>query len=155
MRTLPVVEGETKPFRLGPLGRLMLILGDFRLQAEAVKTYRAAMPADLGPAHALGRQIAGSICAECHGSDLAGGPTPMADTNPSFGRPYNLPPSLDIVGAYDLEQFKTLLRTGVPPSRKDLGMMSSVAKRDLSHFTDQEIEALHRYLVARAQKGMQ
>ena len=152
MRALPVMEGETRPFRLRLLGRLMLILGDFRRQAEAVKQYRAMMPPDLGPEHAKGRNIAAAICAECHGPDLAGGPTPMADMNPSFGRPYNLPPSLDIVGGYDLEQFKTLLRTGVPPSGKDLGMMSSVAKRDLSHFTDEEIEALHRYLVERAQR---
>ena len=77
----------------------------------------------------------------------------MADTNPSFGRPYNLPPNLDIAGAYDLEQFRTLLRTGVPPSGKNLDMMSSVAKRDFSHFTDDEIEALHGYLVARAQRA--
>ena len=155
IRTLPVKEGETRPFRLGPLGRLMLILGDFRRQAEAVKEYRAMMPPDLGAKHAKGRQIAASVCAECHGPDLAGGPTPMADTNPRFARPYNLPPSLDIAGAYDLEQFETLLRTGVPPSGKDLGMMSSVAKRDFSYFTDEEIEALHRYLVERAQRRSQ
>ena len=31
-------------------------------------------------------------------------------------------------------------------------MMSSVAKRDFSYFTDEEIEALHGYLVARAQR---
>ena len=152
MRSLPVKEGEKRRFELGLLGRLMLILGDFRLQAEAVKQYRALMPPDLGPEHAKGRSIAAAICAECHGPDLTGGPTPMADTNPSFGRPYNLPPSLDIVGAYDLEQFRTLLKTGVPPSRKDLGMMSTVAKKDFSHFTDEEVEALHRYLVARAQR---
>ena len=74
----------------------------------------------------------------------------MADTNPSFGRSYNLPPNLDIVGAYDLAQFRTLMKTGVPPSRRNLGMMSAVARRDFSHFTDDEIEALHGYLVARA-----
>lgn len=151
MRSLPVKDGDERPFKLRLLGRLMLILGDFRLQPVAVKQYRTMMPADLGPAHAKGRQLAAAICAECHGPDLAGGPTPMADTNPSFGRPYNLPPSLDIVGAYDLEQFRTLMRTGVPPSGKDLGMMTSVAKRDFSHFTDEEVEALHNYLVARAQ----
>jgi cytochrome c553 len=152
IRTLPVKEGEARPFRLGVPGRLMLILGDFRLQAEAVRQYRTMMPPDLGPEHAQGRQMAAAICAECHGPDLAGGPTPMADTNPSFGRPYNLPPSLDIVGAYDLEQFRTLMRTGVPPGGRDLGMMTSVAQRDLSNFTDEEIEALHRYLVERARR---
>ena len=153
LRTLPVKNGDERPFKLRLVGRLMLILGDFRRQPEAVKQYRAMMPPDLGPAHAKGRQLAAAICAECHGPDIAGGPTPMADTNPSFGRPYNLPPNLDIAGAYDLEQLRTLLRTGVPPSGKNLDMMSSVAKRDFSHFTDEEIEALHGYLVARAQRA--
>ena len=152
MRTLPVKVGETRPFSLHLVGRLMLILGDFRRQAEAVQQYRTMMPADLGPKHTKGRDIAAAICAECHGPDLAGGPTPMADINPSFGRSYNLPPNLDIVGAYDIEQFKTLVRTGVPPSGKDLGMMSSVATRDFSYFTDEEIAALHRYLVERAKQ---
>ena len=151
LRTLPVRSGDERPFKLRLVGRLMLILGDFRRQPEAVKEYRALMPADLGPVHARGRQIAASTCAECHGPDLAGGPAPMADFNPSFGRPYNLPPNLDIVGAYDLEQFRKLMRTGVPPSGKDLGMMASVAKNDFSHFTDDEIKAVHAYLVARAQ----
>jgi mono/diheme cytochrome c family protein len=155
MRSLPVKDGDERPFKLRLLGRLMLVLGDFRLQPVAVKQYRRMMPTDLGSKHASGRQLAAATCAECHGPDLSGGPTPMADTNPSFGRTYNLPPNLDIVGAYDLEQFRTLLKTGVPPSGKNLGMMSSVAKRDFSHFTDEEIEALHGYLVARAQRTLQ
>lgn len=153
MRSLPVKDGDERPFKLRLLGRLMLILGDFRLQPVAVKEYQRMMPADLGPAHAKGRQIAAATCAECHGPDLGSGPTPMADTNPSFGRPYNLPPSLNIVGAYDLDQFRRLMRTGVPPSGKNLGMMTSVAKRDFSHLTDAEIKALHDYLVARAQRS--
>jgi cytochrome c553 len=152
LRSLPVEDGEEKPFKLRLLGRLMLVLGDFRVQSVAVKQYRQLMPPDLGPEHAKGRQLAATICAECHGPDLNGGPTPFADTNPSFGSTFNLPPSLDIVVAYDLEQFRTLVKTGVPPSGRDLGMMKSVAERDLSHFTDDEIRALHGYLLARVQR---
>ena len=155
LRSLPVKDGDERPFKLRLVGRLMLILGDFRLQPLAVTEYRKMLPPDLGPRHAKGRQLAASICAECHGPDLSGGPTPMADTNPSFGRPYNLPPNLDIVGAYDIEQFRKLLKTGIPPSGKDLGMMSSVAKRDFSQFTDEEVKALHGYLVTRAQRPSQ
>ena len=102
MRSLPVKDGDERPFKLQLIGRLMLILGDFRLQPVAVKEYRRKMPIDLGPEHARARQLAASTCAECHGPDLNSGPKPMADFNPSFGRTYNLPPSLDIVGAYDL-----------------------------------------------------
>jgi cytochrome c553 len=153
MRSLPLKEGEERPFKLRFVGRLMLVLGDFRLQPAAVKQYRNQWPIDLGPGYASGRQLAATICAECHGPDLSGGPTPMADTNPSFGRPYNLPPNLDIVAAYDLEQFRTLMRTGVPVSGREIGMMTAVARRDLKHFTDGEIDALHAYLIARAMRA--
>jgi mono/diheme cytochrome c family protein len=153
IRSLPVTAGEERPFRLSMVGRLMLVLGDFRLQPVAVRQYRTRMPVDLGPRFARGRQLAASICAECHGPDLAGGPTPMADINPSLRRTYNLPPNLDIVGAYDLPAFTRLMRTGVPPDGRNLGMMTAVARRDLSHFTDEEIEALHQYLAERAQRG--
>jgi mono/diheme cytochrome c family protein len=152
LRTLPETEGDRRPFKLRLLGRLMLVLGDFRLQPEAVKQYRAMRPPDLGPEHAEGYRLAAAICAECHGPDLAGGPAPMADFNPSFGRPYNLPPSLDVVASYDLEQFRTLLRTGRPPSGRELGLMSAVSRNDFRHFSDAEIEALHAYLVARARR---
>jgi cytochrome c553 len=67
LRSLPVKDGMEKPFKLRLVGRLMLIVGDFRRQAEAVKEYRDLMPPDLGPRHAKGRQLAGAICAECHG----------------------------------------------------------------------------------------
>ena len=153
IHTLPVKDGDERPFKLRLVGRLMLIMGDFRLQPVAVKEYRTMMPVDLGPKYARGRQIAASICAECHGPDLAAGPKPMSDINPSFGNPFNDPPSLDIAGAYDLEQFRKLLRTGVPPSGKKLSMMSDVATDDLKYLTDEEIDALHGYLVARAQQA--
>ena len=40
------------------------------------------------------------------------------------------------------------MRTGVPPSGKQLAVMSDVARSDFSHFKDDEIEAIHGYLVA-------
>lgn len=153
IRTLPMKDGLDQPFKLRPLGRLMFLLGDFRVQPMAVKEYAERMPPDLGPAHVQGRRLAASICAECHGADLKGGPKPFADFNPSFGRPGNLPPNLDVAGGYNLEQFRRLMRTGVPISGRNLGTMTSVAKDDLSQFTDAEIEALHAYLIARSKRG--
>jgi cytochrome c553 len=153
LRTLPVKEGLDQPFTLRPLGRFMLLLGDFRLQAVAVKQYREQMPPDLGPEHAEGRRLVATICAECHGPDLGGGPAAHADFNPSFGRTDNVPPNLDVAAAYRLEQFRRSMKTGVPISGRNLGMMTSVAKDDLSHLTSAEIEAVHGYLVARAKRG--
>lgn len=60
--------------------------------------------------------------------------------------------NLSIAGAYDLGQFKTMLRTGVGPGNKNIGMMGEVARSDFSHLTDEEIAAVHAYLVERAQR---
>lgn len=153
MRSLPVKDGLDIPFRLRLLGRLMLILGDFRLQPVAVREYRQMMPADMGPRHARGRYLAATICAECHGPALDGGPTPFADTNPSFGLEGNLPPDLAIAAGYDAAQFRTLMKTGVPPGGRNLAVMTEVATSDLRYLTDDEINAIYGYLIARAQRS--
>lgn len=136
-------EGERVPgIQWGPVGRVILALGRFPSAIERVEEYRVRQPYDTGTEHAPGRRIATLVCTECHGADLAGGqPTP--DT---------FAPGLSIVGAYDLEQFRTLLRTGVPPSGRNLGLMSEIARNDTSHLTDAEIDQLYGYLQSRAQR---
>lgn len=152
MRRLPADHPPSEPLRLTLLGRLFVLNGDMPRQPDLLARYRREMPVDLGPKHALGRHIAASNCAECHGPALRGGERPYVDFNPSIGPPERATPDLAIVGAYDLPQFTKLLRTGLPPDRRDLGMMTSVARNDFSHFTDQEIAALHAYLQERANR---
>lgn len=97
-------------------------------------------PRDLGPLHQKGRHLAMTICAECHGSDLGGDVVEGG-------------PDLILAGAYDRADFMRLMRTGVAAGGRDLGLMSAVARDDLRVFTDEEIAALHAYLVARANAG--
>lgn len=94
-------------------------------------------PADAGPSLAQGRHIAMTVCSECHGSDLGGDAVEGG-------------PDLAIAGAYGPEDFRRLMRTGVPPGGRDLGIMAETAREDLKVFTDREIDALHAYLAARA-----
>ena len=47
-------------------------------------------------------------------------------------KPGTIAPDLTIAGAYDVEQFKKLMRTGVPPGGKKLEMMAGVARTTLS-----------------------
>ena len=61
-------------------------------------------------------------------------------------------PDLMIAGAYDLEAFKALLRTGKAAGGKKLGLMKEVAEKGFVHLTDAEIQSLHEYLRARAEK---
>ncbi len=142
IRTLPRSPGQTEGFSAGPIGRLGLVMGSFRPGPEGVAEYRAQVPIPLGPEHESARHMTAINCAECHGPALMGG---------SAG-PDEKAPDLRVVAGYDSAQFRTLMRTGRPPSGKDLGLMSEVAKDDFSHLTDAEIDALHAYLAARAKR---
>lgn len=110
-----------------------------RSAPEQVAAARRHPPVNLGPKYAKGRHITATVCSECHGSDLRGDATEGG-------------PDLAIAGAYDQEAFRRLLRTGVPPGGRDLGIMSEAARDDFRVFTDAEIDAIHTYLKARAEK---
>lgn len=143
IRRFPKTGREQPSRSIGPMGRVGLVAGKLQTVPEMVAEYRATPLADFGPQFAVGRHIVQTRCNECHGADLKG-----KEVEPGV-----VSPDLVMVGAYDLEQFKTLLRTGVPPSRKRLGLMATVAKSDFSHLTDEQIAAVHAYLVERAQRA--
>ena len=142
IRAQPRGGEATPPVRVGPLGRVGIATGGFRSAPALIEEYRVSQPYDLGPRHAAGRHIAEVNCAECHGADLGGG----------VAGPGVATPGLAVVGAYDLAQFRALMRTGRPPSGRDLGLMGRVSRNDFSHLTDAEIAQLHGYLRARAER---
>lgn len=84
-----------------------------------------------------------ATCGECHGVDLTGN---------SWPRPARSPPDLNVAGAYTREDFRRLLRTGVAPGGRQVGLMSEVARGRYSHFTDTEVDAIYDYLAARARR---
>jgi mono/diheme cytochrome c family protein len=140
LRTFPA-KGEDKPVKqLGPVGRIGVLIGKFRSAPAVLKRDGDVEPADLGPQYAEGRSLT-RACIECHGLNLKGGAATGA-------------PDLTVAGAYDLGDFKRLLRTGVAAGDRRLGLMSEAAPARFTAFSDQEIEALHAYLRARADKGL-
>ena len=143
LRTLPRGGRPTPKLELLPLGRIGVITRKFNPEPAHLPAFQQAYPADLGPELAAGRRFAALVCAECHGPALEG--MKMEDGN--------TPPSLDVVGAYDLAAFTTLMRTGKPIGGRDLGLMTAIAKENLKHMTDAEIASLHAYLKARADKA--
>jgi len=140
IRTLPRGGGVSGKMSPGPMGRLELAGGGFESSRDLVATYRQQVPLTLA-GFEKGRHIAATGCAECHGPALYG-------QENAFGPA----PDLRVAAGYDLDQFKTLLRHGVTPGGKPLGIMADVAKEGLTHLTDAEIAALHAYLQARAKK---
>jgi cytochrome c553 len=142
IRAQPAGGAASPPRQVGLLGRIGLLTGRFHTAPEQVAEYAAKMPIDLGPQYALGRHVAASNCAECHGADLSGG-----EVEPGLNAP-----DLMIAGAYDLPAFMNLMRTGVPAGGRKLKLMGDIAREGLSHMTDAEIAQLHAYLEARAQR---
>ena len=142
IRTMPRGGPETPPTSIGPMGRVALVSGKLHTAPVLVKTYRASPLADFGPQFANGRHIVALNCVECHGPNLRGQEV----------KPGTVSADLSIVGAYDAEQFKALLREGVAPGGKPMGMMREVARSDFKHLNDEEIAAIHAYLVERARR---
>lgn len=146
LRSLPVSEGPATGIRLGPLGRLGLVLGQYPVQAALIDHAIERPVVDRSDAEAYGRYLAVTACTECHGPGLDGSMDGQA-------------PGLAVAAAYSDAAFAELMRTGTAAGDRELGLMSSVARRRFRHFTDEEVGALYTFLKSRiadpaAQAGM-
>lgn len=140
LRSVPAAGGQRRGARLGPLARVMFTAGKFKpaaVEAREAAAASAFFPSADAPT-AEGAYLARTVCTECHGMKLEGG----QDT-----------PDLRIAAGYTLDQFTKLMRTGKALGDREVGLMSKVARSRFSNFTDQEIRALHTYLVARVDGG--
>ncbi len=136
IRSRPVGDGPETRLSLR-LARVFLVLGEFQMATERIDA--GPWPHQPGPSDPedWGRYLAMTACTECHGTDLAG-----ADDGTT--------PDLAIAAPYSLEEFQTLMRTGVPKGGHELDLMAEVARGRFVHFTNEEVTALHGYLRARA-----
>ena len=139
LRTFKPTGEPTPRIQVGPVGRVGVLLGKVKSEPETLAIQgRALKIADLGPAHAQGRDLARS-CMECHGPALEGSKVMKS-------------PDLDIVASYDPEDFARLMRTGIAAGNRKVGLMTFVAPARFGDLTDQELAALQGYLKARAQR---
>jgi mono/diheme cytochrome c family protein len=143
VRSVPKNGSKRPALRVGPIGRFALATGRFPTIPKLAEHYRSSRIADFGPEHALGRHLVETNCSGCHGPDLKGKEL----------EPGTVSADLAITGAYDLDQFRTLLRTGAAPGGKKLGLMARISQKDLRYMRDDEIAAIHGYLVERARRA--
>jgi cytochrome c553 len=134
-------KAPTGPARPEPFfeegARREMAAGTFTSSQAQVKAQGTLWPPDAGAEYALGRYLVRGTCAECHGLDLRGGqPHPKA----------KLRPDLRLAAAYDAEQFKRFMKTGLAAGDRELTMMSDVARGRYKHLTDAEVTAIHSYL---------
>ncbi len=140
LRSAPSVEGQRRKRHIGPVARILFVIGKFKLaavEAREADALASSYPKP-GQPHFKGAYIARTSCTECHGLNLGG---------EAGGRP-----DLRIAAGYTLEQFTHFMRTGKAFGGRELQLMSNMARRRFSHFTNDEIAELHGYLVARAGK---
>lgn len=133
VRSQPAGDGNAYEASLGLMPRFFLLIREFKPQAQRISDdapWLSGSPTRTSPD--AGQYLANTACAECHGIDLQG--------------QGEFTPSLAAVVAYSLEDFQTLMRTGVPIGNRELELMKEVATGRFVHFTDSEIAALHGFL---------
>ncbi len=141
LRTLQPAGAVHPRIVFGPRGRREVAAGTYKPAPDMVRTTRGQEPARFDDRHDLARYMIRATCGECHGLTLAGATWPA---------PERSPPDLNVVGAYSRADFRRLMRTGVAPGGRQVGLMSEVARGRFSHLTDAEVDGIYDYLAARA-----
>jgi len=140
LRSLPPAEGPATETLIGPLWRLELMHDRFLPYAEEIARDAPWLTAEEQRGeHGRGRYLALTVCTECHSMDLKGAQDGTA-------------PNLVVVASYSEAQFADLMKTGMPLGDRKLDLMALVARERFSNFTDDEVHALYKYLVARAKE---
>ena len=80
----------------------------------------------------FGKYLAMTTCTSCHGMDLKG--------------VVGLGPNLIIAASYKREDFCKLLHTGIALGGRNLDLMSRVAKNNLCHLNENEMNCIYAYL---------
>ena len=144
IRSVPPVDRENPPTKVGALGRALYVTGQLPTLTEA-----EALPHDSprretppeGATPEYGRYLAAiGGCQGCHGETLAGGRVP--GTPPDFKPAANLTPGG--IGNYTEADFFRALREGKRPDASAIDPFMPVAYTRL--MTDDELRALWAYL---------
>jgi cytochrome c553 len=134
VRSAPVLDGPMRETTLRPLGRIGVAIGKFRPLASLVDP-QLQHPATTDRSDPLkyGKYLVMTTCTECHGADLQGSDIVHA-------------PGLAVAAGYTEEDFRRLMRTGIAAGGRNVGMMTEVGATRFPSLTDEEVEAMHRYL---------
>lgn len=132
LRTVPKAGKETPPVRLGTVWANKSPNAAFVPAKQAAARFRDNALPDYGGKHPLGRYVAQTVCSECHNSQLQG--------YEGFS------PNIDVVGAYDDAELMHMLMTGEGKVKKDLGLMSGVARHRTAKMTEHERTELIGFL---------
>jgi len=146
IKSLPPVENEVARPTFGPLGKVLLALGQIRAAADMIPSHttpHAVVPPVSEATVEFGRHLAG-ICSGCHRADFSGGPIPGGD--PSWPPARNLTPHESALGSWTYADFTRALREGRRPDGSDLLPPMAGLVAYTRNMSDTEIEAMWNYL---------
>ncbi|MCH8172742.1 MAG: c-type cytochrome [Proteobacteria bacterium] len=145
LKTKPIVENDLPGNFFGPISRFFFLKGDFKTAPRMIAQNPAfRFDETSNPNLFKGEYIAMTTCTECHGQNLEG-----TDEGDFYT------PDLSIAAAYTLEEFSHLMNTGEALGGRELGLMTEVAKSRFSYLFEDEVSALHAYLLDRAEREME
>ena len=145
LKSLPPMDNELPKSELGPLGRVMLALGQLPPEvtvpdAHVIDHYAPRpVPPEPGVTVEYGKYLA-NICTHCHGSNFNGR---TLQEGPNVYVALNLTRGGEMVG-WSEEDFITTMRTGVTPGGKQL--IDFMPWKYFGQMTDDELKAIWLYL---------
>jgi mono/diheme cytochrome c family protein len=146
IRSMPPVDNEVVTVDLGPVGTVLVALGQLRFAADVVPAHTTAH-IETPPANEvtteLGRHLAG-VCTGCHKADLSGGPVPGGD--PSWPPARNLTPHADGLAGWSYDDFTRAMRDARRPDGTDLLEPMSMITNFTRNMSDTELQALWLYV---------
>lgn len=141
LRSVPPVEKENVPVKLGPIGKLLFATGKAPtiIAATAIDhgAQFTAKPSE-EPTREFGRYLVATSCTGCHGRALTGGPIP--------GAPPEWLPATDLTKLSEgtKEQFIKAMREGIRPDGSKVQFPMPIALT--SQLTDLELDAMWMFL---------
>jgi mono/diheme cytochrome c family protein len=145
LKSLPPMDNELPKSELGPLGRVMLALGQLPPEVTVPDVHvidhyaPRPVPPEPGVTVEYGEYLANS-CTLCHGANLNG---QTIREGPNVYVALNLTPGGE-VGCWSEEQFIATMRTGVTPGGHPL--KDFMPWKYFGQMTDDEIKAVWLYL---------
>ena len=140
LKTLPPVDNEMPPLDLGPLGRVMLGLGEVPFSGPDVIVIDHDSPRPVTPQPGITKeygQYLTYVCTQCHGENFNG------QTLEREGHVPNLTPGGEL-HFWSEAQFIATLRTGVTPGGHQLN--EYMPWKYVGQMTDDELRAVWMYL---------
>lgn len=143
LKTVPPVDNTPPKSSVGPLGRLLFVMG--QIDALAVEGINHTGPRPVAPPPevtvAYGKYLAVG-CKGCHGEGYSGGKIP--------GTPPDWPPAANITPSGNLAHwseaaFLTTLRTGTTPEGKQMNS-DYMPWKNISKMSDDELKAIWMFL---------